>query len=141
VVLNFVGLGPVFEQLISIVRWPILLVIIMGAFSVLYRVGPSRTAPRWRWVTWGGTFAAVAWVLASALFSFYVSHFGSYDATYGSLGAAIGFMTWIWISSTIVLLGAELNAEMEHETAHDTTEGQAKPLGRRGAAMADSVAG
>jgi membrane protein len=139
-VLNVVGLGPVFEALIGILRWPILLVIIMGALSVLYRFGPSRTAPRWRWVTWGGAFAAIAWVIGSAVFSFYVSHFGSYNATYGSLGAAIGFMTWIWISSIIVLLGAEINAEMEHQTARDTTAGQPKPLGARGAAMADTVA-
>jgi membrane protein len=140
VVLNTVGLGPLVENLLGIARWPLLLVLIAGTFTVLYRIGPSRTAPRWRWVTWGSALAAVAWLIASGLFSFYVSHFGSYDATYGSLGAAIGFMTWIWISSIILLLGAEINAEMEHQTEQDTTEGRAKPLGTRGARVADTVA-
>ena len=83
--------------------------------------------------------ASLLWLAVSGLFSFYVSKFGSYNATYGSLGAAIGFMTWIWISSTVVLAGAELSAEMEHQTARDTTGGPEKPLGSRGARMADEV--
>ena len=77
--------------------------------------------------------------MPSLLFSWYVSNFGSYDKTYGSLGAAIGFMTWIWLSTTIVLLGAQLNAELEHQTAKDTTVGEPKPLGTRDARMADTV--
>ena len=141
VVLNLVGLGPVVEMLISLVRWPLLLVLIVLALALLYRVGPSRRAPKWRWVTWGSSFAAVAWVIGSMLFSWYVAKFGTYNETYGSLGAAIGFMTWIWISTTIVLLGAEINAEMEHQTASDTTAGPRKELGTRGATMADDVAG
>ena len=92
--------------------------------AVLYRYGPSRTEARWRWVSWGGAFAAIGWVLISLAFSWYVAHFGSYNKTYGSLGAAIGFMTWIWISATILLVGAELNAEMEHQTERDTTIGE-----------------
>jgi membrane protein len=108
--------------------------------AVIYRYGPSRTEARWRWVSWGGAFAAIAWVLVSLAFSWYVAHFGSYNKTYGSLGAAIGFMTWIWISATIVLIGAELNAEMEHQTKRDTTTGAEKPLGARGADKADTVA-
>ncbi|SFV12930.1 YihY family inner membrane protein [Methylobacterium sp. UNCCL125] len=83
--------------------------------------------------------AAVLWLSASLLFSWYVSNFGSYNKTYGSLGAAVGFMTWIWISTIIVLLGAQVNAEMEHQTAEDTTVGEPQPLGARGAKMADSV--
>lgn len=79
------------------------------------------------------------WLGGSLLFSWYVANFGSYNKTYGSLGAAIGFMTWIWISTTIVLLGAQVNAEMEHQTAEDTTVGEPQPLGTRGAKMADSV--
>jgi membrane protein len=75
----------------------------------------------------------------SLLFSWYVANFGSYDATYGSLGAVIGFMTWIWLSTVVVLIGAEINAETEHQTAHDTTVGAARPLGARGATMADTV--
>ena len=83
--------------------------------------------------------AAVVWVIASMLFSWYVANFGNYNETYGSLGAVIGFMTWMWLSTTVVLVGAELNAEIEHQTVHDTTEGPQKPLGACGARMADSV--
>lgn len=141
VVLKFLPLGSLVEIGISLLRWPILLVLIITGLAVLYRYGPSRERPRWRWVTWGSGFAAVAWLVGSMLFSWYVSSFGSYNETYGSLGAAIGFMTWIWISTTIILIGAEINAEMEHETARDTTKGGGKPLGARGASMADRVAG
>jgi membrane protein len=81
----------------------------------------------------------VLWLAASALFSFYAANFGNFNETYGSLGAVIGFMTWLWISAIVVLLGAELNAEMEHQTARDTTMGHEKPLGDRGAQMADSI--
>ena len=79
------------------------------------------------------------WIAASVLFSWYVANFGSYNKTYGSLGAIIGFMTWIWISIIVVLVGAKLDAEMEHQTARETTAGQPKPLGKRGARMADTV--
>jgi membrane protein len=105
-----------------------------------YRYGPSRAKARWRWVSWGSVAAAILWLIVSLAFSFYVSHFGSYNKTYGSLGAVIGFMTWMWLSATVVLIGAELNAEMEHQTARDTTEGPEKPLGQRRAEMADQVA-
>ena len=111
----------------------------LGGLAVLYRYGPSRDAPRWHWVTGGSAVAAVLWLGGSLLFSWYVAHFGSYNKTYGSLGAAIGFMTWIWISTIIVLLGAQVNAEMEHQTAEDTTVGEPQSLGTRGAKMADTV--
>ena len=124
---------------LSLLRWPALFVVVLGMLAVLYRYGPSRDAPRWRWVTPGGTLAAFLWLAGSLLFSWYVSNFGSYDKTYGSLGAAIGFMTWIWLSTTIVLLGAQINAETEHQTAEDTTVGAPKPLGSRDAKMADTV--
>ena len=107
--------------------------------AVLYRYGPSRDTAEWKWVTPGGIVAAVLWLVVSMLFSWYVSNFGSYNETYGSLGAVIGFMTWIWLSTTVVLTGAEINAEMEHQTAKDTTEGPRKPLGTRGAQMADNI--
>lgn len=129
IALNFVGLGKVTDLLLRVARWPLLLVIVTVMLAVIYRYGPSRTEARWRWVSWGGAFAAIVWVLVSLAFSWYVAHFGSYNKTYGSLGAAIGFMTWIWISATIVLIGAELNAEMEHQTKRDTTTGAEKPLG------------
>jgi membrane protein len=106
---------------------------------MLYRYGPSREKPKWRWVTPGGAAAAVLWMIGSALFSWYLTRFADYDATYGSLGAVFGFMMWLWLSSTVVLVGAELNAEIEHQTAADSTTGAEQPLGARGASMADTV--
>ena len=101
----------------SLLRWPLLLVVTAGLLSVLYRFGPSRHGARWRWITPGSAFAAVAWMAMSLAFSFYVGRWGHYDKTYGSLGAIVGFMTWIWLSLTIVLLGAELNSEIENQAA------------------------
>ena len=140
IALNVVGLGGVADLLLHLLRWPVLLVALAVLLACIYRFGPSRETARWHWVTWGGGFAAVTWVLGSVGFSYYVSHFGSYDKTYGSLGAAVGFLTWIWLSATIVLVGAELNAEMEHQTARDTTTGPERSPGGRGAVKADAVA-
>jgi membrane protein len=137
--LQFVYLGAETDLLVRLLRWPVMLLIVTLFLSVIYRYGPSRTHARWRWVTWGGASAAVIWVLVSLAFSYYVSEFGTYNKTYGSLGAVIGFMTWIWISIMIVLVGAELNAELEHQTAHDSTVGPDRPLGARGATKADEV--
>lgn len=109
------------------------------ALALIYRYGPSREAPQWRWITWGSAAAVVLWLAASALFSWYAASFGKFNETYGSLGAMIGFMTWLWISAIVILLGAELDAEMEHQTARDTTTGSPKPMGSRGATMADTV--
>ena len=106
---------------------------------MLYRYGPDRCAARWQWVTVGSVSAAVTWIVASFLFSWYLSNFANYNATYGSLGAAVGVMVWLWISTTVMLLGAELNAEIEHQTARDSTVGSEQPLGSRGAVMADTV--
>ena len=138
-VLKFVGLATTTEALLAILRWPILLVIIVASLACIYRYGPSRRDARWRWVTWGSVLGASLWIAASMVFSWYVATFDSYNQTYGSLGAGVGFMVWLWISAVIVLLGGELNAEMEHQTARDTTEGRSKPLGSRGAMMADRV--
>ncbi len=99
------------------------------------------TKAQWRWITPRSVFAAVAWLAVSLLFSWYAQNFGSYNKTYGSLGAAIGFMTWLWISTIVILVGAKLNAETEHQTARDTTEGKPRKLGQRGARMADTVGG
>ena len=121
-------------------RWPVILVLVGLFLSSLYRFGPSREGQKWRWVTWGGGLAAIAWVLVSLGFSWYVQHFGSFDRIYGSLGAAVGFITWIWLSTFVILCGAQLNAEMEHQTARDTTTGVPLPLGLRGAVQADTVA-
>lgn len=123
----------------ALVAWPCLFLALIGGLAVLYRHGPSRDLPKWRWISWGSVFAGLVWVAASAGFSIYVANFGSYDRTYGPLGAVVGFMTWTWMSSMVVLLGAELNSEMEHQTAKDSTEGPEKPLGSRGATMADTI--
>jgi membrane protein len=125
---------------LSVLRWPMLLLAAMAGLALLYRFGPSRNHEQWRWVSWGSVAAALLWLVASLLFSFYVAHFGSYDRTYGSLGAAVGFMTWIWISTITVLFGAELNSEIEHQTAVDTTVADApRVMGQRGAHMADTL--
>jgi len=139
VALKYLGPSDFTDQLLRIVRWPALFVALTIALALIYRFGPSREAPKWRWITWGSALAAVLWLAASALFSFYAANFGNFNETYGSLGAVIGFMTWLWISAIVVLLGAELDAEMEHQTARDTTTGTPEPLGNRGARMADSV--
>ncbi|MBU8539308.1 YihY/virulence factor BrkB family protein [Roseomonas tokyonensis] len=140
VVLNFIGLGSTAETLLAYGRWPVLLVLVALVLACLFRWGPSRASAKWRWVSWGSAFAALAWLGASAGFSWYVANFGSYNETYGSLGAVVGFMTWIWISAIVILFGAELNAEMEHQTARDTTTVPDRPMGSRGAEMADTVA-
>lgn len=138
VVLNALGPGPAVDLILRVARWPILLAIVAIGLAALYRYGPSRDEPRWRWVTWGSAFASLGWLVSSLLFSWYAASFGSYNETYGSLGAVVGFMTWMWISCVVILLGAKLNAEMEHQTARGTTEGPALPIGTRGAAMADT---
>ena len=107
------GMLPV---LLKIGRWPILFALIVLALSVTYRFGPSRSAPQWRWISWGSAVAAFGWLAASALFSWYVANFGHYNETYGSLGAIIGFMTWMWVSIVVVLVGAKLDAELERRS-------------------------
>lgn len=139
IVLNQLGLGMLTDVTLRLVRWPGLLILVSLSLAVTYRYGPSRREAKWRWVSWGGVAAAVSWVCASVSFSWYVASFDSYNRVYGSLGAAVGFMTWIWLSVVIVLLGAELNAEIERQTARDSTTGQPKPLGSREAYAADTV--
>ncbi|MCJ2079393.1 YihY/virulence factor BrkB family protein [Methylobacterium sp. E-025] len=138
VVFNFIGISAG-AWYVAALRWPALVLVLLGGLSLLYRYGPSRERARWRWVGVGSVVAGLLWLVASLLFSWYVASFGNYNETYGSLGAVIGFMTWIWISSTIVLLGGEINAEIEHQTGQDTTTGAALPLGEREARMADTV--
>ena len=139
VALKYIGLSEVADLLLRLGRWPAMFVVLTLALAVIYRYGPSREAPRWRWITWGSALAAILWLGISALFSWYASSFGNFNETYGSLGAVIGFMTWLWISAIVILLGAELDAEMEHQTARDTTTGSPKPMGARGARVADTV--
>ena len=138
-ILSPIGLGGLTETLTRLARWPVLLVVLLIGLAVLYRYGPDRRAARWQWVTIGSVFAAITWIVASFLFSWYLTSFANYNATYGSLGAVVGLMIWLWFSTIVVLLGAELNAEIEHQTARDSTIGAEKPLGARGAVMADTV--
>lgn len=138
IVLEAIGLGAVSAFWIPL-RWLAVWLVTAFAFGMLYRFAPCRTRPRWRWVIWGALFGAAAWLVGSLGFSIYVNRIAHYDATYGPLGAVIAFMVWIWFSIMTVLIGAELNAEIEHQTAHDSTIGLEKPMGARGAAMADTV--
>jgi membrane protein len=138
--LDHIGIESESQLIVSLSRWPLLLLILLMALALLYRFGPSREAARWQWLSVGAVAAALLWIAGSALLSWYLSNFGNYSATYGSLGAAIGLMTWMWMSATIVLYGAELNSEIERQTVIDSTTGGPNPSGARGAAMADTVA-
>ncbi|SEI14932.1 YihY/virulence factor BrkB family protein [Tardiphaga sp. OK245] len=137
--LDRIGLATDSKTIISLARWPLLLLVVVLALGILYRFGPSRPGARWEWLSIGTLAAALLWLAGSALLSWYLSNFGNYSATYGSLGAAIGLMMWMWMSAIIVLCGAELNSEIEHQTAVDTTVGPGRPMGARGAAMADTL--
>ena len=130
--------GP-FELVLSLARWPLLLIGTLLGLAVLYRFGPSRKEAKWRWLTPGALVAAFFWLAASALLSWYFANFADYDAAYGTLGGLMALLMWMWLSAIVILVGAELNAEIEHQTAKDTTQGAPKPLGARGATMADTV--
>ena len=138
-VLATVGLGRFTETLIALFRWPVMIVAASVGLSLLYRFGPSRQPAEWRWLSWGAVITIIVWLAASITFSWYLANFADYNATYGSLGAVIGFMMWTWISVVILIVGAEVNAEIEHQTAKDSTIGPDKPMGQRGALMADTV--
>jgi membrane protein len=138
-ILALFGIARINPLLISLLRWPLLLLMIVFGLALLYRFGPSRRNAEWRWVSVGSVFAALAWIAGSMAFSYYLANFANYNATYGSLGAVIGLMMWMWLSAIVVLVAAEINSEIEHQTARDSTVGREKPLGARGAAMADTV--
>ncbi len=137
--LDHLGLAPESKLIVALARWPLLFLVLIVALAVLYRFGPSRDAPRWQWLSVGAVIAALLWIAGSALLSLYLSDFANYSATYGSLGAAIGLMMWMWMSALVVLLGAELNSEIERQTTSDTAAGRPKSLGAKGAFPADSV--
>lgn len=137
VVLSVFGLQDEWDHLAPL-RWPLLFVIYVAALTVIYRFGPCRQKARWRWLTPGAMFAGVLSLTVSFLFSWYLSTFVRVDS-YGPLAAFMGFLLWIWLTVQIILMGAELNAEIEHQTAMDTTTGDPRPLGERGAVVADTV--
>jgi membrane protein len=140
VVVGFLPLPEWGRQAVVWLRWPVLLMLGMTAIAAIYRYGPSRRQAKWRWISWGAAAATLLWLAASALFSLYVSSFGNFNETYGSLGAVIVLMLWLYLTAFFILMGAELDAELEHQTARDTTVGQARPIGTRGAHVADHLA-
>jgi len=132
-------LGVVGTILAQVARWALLLALFAGSLAVLYRVAPDRDAPRLRWVSLGAVVVTVIWALVSVAFALYVNNFGSYDKTYGAIAGVIVLMLWLYLTCYLVLLGAEINSEAEHQTAHDTTEGEPQPMGSRDATMADTL--
>lgn len=138
-VLEQVGLKDSAEMLINVLRWPALAVVFALSLGVLYRFAPCRNAPQWKWLTPGAALGTSFWILGSIGFSIYVNQFGDYDKTYGSLGAIVVFLLWLYITAYVVLLGAELNAELERQTAQDTTTGHPKEMGQREAYAADTL--
>ena len=141
IVLDALPLGVVGRVLAQVVRWVLLTGVVVVALAVVYRIAPDRDAPRFRWVSVGAMVAALLWILGSVGFSLYVNFFGNYNKTYGALGGVVVLMLWLYLTSYIVLLGAEINAESERQTRRDTTRGPAQPMGTRGAEAADTVAG
>jgi membrane protein len=139
VVLDSLPLGVFGTVLAQVVRWVLLLGVIAGSLAVLYRVAPDRDAPKMRWVSLGSLVVTVIWAVVSLLFSFYVDNFGSYDKTYGAIAGVIVLMLWLYLTCYLVLLGAEINSETEHQTAADTTEGDPQPMGHRDATVADEL--
>jgi membrane protein len=138
-VISALPLGIVGAVLAQVVNWLLLLAVFAGALSILYRVAPDRDAPRFRWVSLGSVVVTVLWALVSLAFAFYVNNFGSYNKTYGAISGVIVLMLWLYLTCYLVLLGAEINAEAEHQTARDTTEGEPEPMGTRDATVADSL--
>ena len=138
-ILDFLTLPGWLETVLSLSRWVILALMTVGGLAVVYRYGPSRDHAEWRWLSPGAITACVIWLVASVGFSVYVSNFGSYNESFGSMAGVIILLMWLWISAYIVLLGAELNAEIEAQTTEDTTTGTDEPLGERGAEKADHL--
>lgn len=139
IVLAFIPLGPFGNLIADVVRWSIAIIVLLAGVGVLYRYGPNRRPARVQWISFGALLAVVSWALISVAFSYYVANFGNYNQVYGSIGAVIAMLIWLWISSFLVLLGASLNAQIELRTRPDSTIGSSKPLGQRGAYAADNV--
>lgn len=139
-VLEALQLGLIGTVIAQIVRWALLILLVIGALAVVYRLAPDRDAPKIRWVSIGSVVAAALWILGSLGFSLYVNNFGSYNKTYGALAGVVVLLLWLYLTSYIVLLGAEINAESERQTARDTTRGEPTPMGQRRAVAADELA-
>lgn len=133
------GVSFIAKWLALVLEWPLLAVLLLFGLAVLYRYAPDRRGAKWRWVTPGAIFVVVTWIIGSILFSTYVSHFNSYNKTYGSLGAVVVLLTWLYLTAYIVMFGAEINAQAERQTRHDSTKGHPKPMGKREAWAADTL--
>ena len=138
-VLAILPLGALGEIVLRLARWPLLVLAVGLALAMLYRWGPAREPPEWRWVTWGSAFATLGWIAASVGFSIYLENFADFAASYGAFAAPIAVLLWLWISMIVVLIGAEINGEIEHQTLRDSTTGPDRPIGARGAEMADTL--
>jgi membrane protein len=139
VLVGYLPLGGAAEWVLLAVRWALLWLIAVLALSALYRFAPNRNKAQWHWVSWGSGIAATLWLIGSILFSLYVRNFDTFGRTYGALGGVVVMLMWFYVSAFVVILGAEINSELERQTVRDTTEGTPKPLGERGAFSADTV--
>ncbi len=139
VVASIFGDYGIIDDVVMFLRWPFLFLMGAAGIAVLYRLGPNRRSAKWRWLTPGAIVACALWVAGSYGFSLYVQSFGSYNETFGALGGVIILLTWLWLSAFIVLLGALLDAELEAQTEHDSTVGEDRPIGQRGAVKADTI--
>ncbi len=133
------GLGAAARISVGVLRWVVLLLGMMVGLAIVYRYGPARDEPKWSWTSPGAIFATAAWIVVSLLFSLYTANFGKYNETYGTLGAIIVVMLWLYLTAVVIIVGAELNSEFERQTKRDTTKGPDQPLGRRDAKAADTV--
>jgi membrane protein len=137
--LDSAGVSGIGKTALELARWPLLAVLLLGGLAVIFRYGPQRRRPKWRWVSPGAVVAMIVGLAASVGFSIYVSLLGSYNKTYGALGAIIVVLLWLYLMAFAALFGAALNAELEHQTTRDTTAGEERPKGERGAQVADTV--
>jgi membrane protein len=138
-VLRILPLGPVADILVRVLRWVMMAVVVVGVLGLIYKFAPSRRRAKAPWVTPGAIAAAVLWLVGSVLFSLYVANFGSYNKTFGALGAVVALLMWFWLSAYVICLGAELNAELERQTARDSGVGRERPMGQREARVADEA--
>src|SRR6478735_1412680 len=136
---QFLAVGTATKWLLMIVQWPLLIILVMLGLAVLYRYAPDRDKPQWRWVSPGAITATLLWIIASIGFTVYVANFSSYDKTYGSLGGVVVLLTWLYLSTLVVLFGAAINAQSEKQTRKDSTEGPPRPMGQRDAHAADTL--
>ena len=138
-VLHYVTLGNVGEILIGVLRWVLLIAMTMFGLAIIFRYGPSRSNAKWRWVSPGAVLGCLFWIIASVAFTFYVTRFSTYNESFGAIGGVIVLTLWLWISAFVIMLGAELNAEIEAQTKKDSTAGPPEPMGKRGAFKADNL--